>query len=70
MRRLLLSMIVAALTMPPTVLAQEKREAPKEAPHYESPILSLLLLPVNLLIRMASVLEPEKAETGERTPAR
>ncbi len=36
-----------------------------EVQTYESPILSLLLLPVNLLIKAASVLGPE-----EKAPAR
>jgi hypothetical protein len=45
--------------------AADQREGRREAPHYESPILSLLLLPVNLLIRMTSVLAQESPRSGK-----
>jgi len=67
-RRLIIAVTVAAiLVLPGGARAEEKRgEAKREAPHYESPVLSLLFLPFNLLIRMASTLEPEKRR-GEET---
>lgn len=44
----------------------EDDDGRKEAPHYESPLLSLVLLPFNILIRMASVFEQEKPASPAR----
>ncbi len=45
------------------------RESSQGAQTYESPILSLLLLPVTMLIKMASVLGPEESGTTPRSTA-
>ncbi len=62
---LLAWMVVAS----PLEAADEGEETRKTAPPtYESPILSLLLLPVNLLAKIASLLapsEPPKAQPEE-----
>jgi hypothetical protein len=68
---LLLAWMVAAS---PLEAAEEGEEARKTAPPtYESPILSLLLLPANLLAKIASLLAPseqpgapsEESRTGQ-----
>ena len=48
---------------------ETREERSREAPHYESPILSLLLLPVNLLIRMTEIVSPH-APKERKEPAR
>lgn len=60
MRKLvILSVLSVLLALSSTSLAEEeRREGAKESQTYESPVLSLLLLPVTVLIRMASVFEP------------
>jgi len=45
--------------------AEDRKKAP--APTYESPILSLLFLPMNLLIKMTSVLAPEEPAKPSRS---
>ena len=65
---LLLSFLLAA---PASFAADDdKTEEQKQpgAPTYESPILSLLFLPVNLLIKMASITGP-KSPSGSSTAA-
>lgn len=44
---------------------KERDRSGESADHYESPILSLLFLPVTVLIRMASVFAPAESATGE-----
>jgi len=48
--------------------AEDEDRARKEqgGPTYESPVLSLLFLPVNLLIKMASVFGPGSAPSGQQ----
>ena len=63
-RALLLAMLLVA----PVAFAEEA-ETPTErrdpgAPTYESPVLSLLFLPVNLLIKMASVFGPDSSSSS------
>jgi hypothetical protein len=63
--------VVLALAAP-TFAGEEARPATREPPHYESPIVSLLFLPVTLLIKIAEVVSPEpapKASTGTESPA-
>jgi hypothetical protein len=43
----------------PALAADEQQSQRRESQSYESPVLSLLLLPVNVLIKMASVFGPE-----------
>ena len=52
------------------VAAEQQAEAapPAERQSYESPVLSLILLPVNVLIKMASLLGPNEAAKGS-TPS-
>ncbi len=66
MNKIALLLVWMAIVMP--VLAEEQNEPRRKEPQtYESPVLSLLLLPVNVLIKMASVFgptEPDKTAHG------
>ena len=62
-------LLVSFLVCAPLSFAADddtKDEKQPGAPTYESPILSLLFLPVNLLIKMASVM-PKAPDTQSRT---
>jgi hypothetical protein len=53
----------------------DERSRKQSGPTYESPVLTLLFLPVNLLIKMASVFGPDssgrpQAGAPARTPTR
>jgi len=48
--------------------ADDHRKAPE--PTYESPVLSLLFLPVNVLIKMASVFSPGDGTKPSRDSSR
>jgi hypothetical protein len=50
--------------------AAETEERKKEATTYESPVLSLLFLPANILIKMASLLAPDDSSKTSRETAR
>lgn len=63
----LLSMILASVGG----AESEPAQRPEERQTYESPVLSLILLPVNLLIKMASLLgsePPAKQGAPSSTP--
>ena len=66
MNKIALLLVWMAVVTP--VLAEEQNESRRKEPQtYESPVLSLLLLPVNVLIKMASVFgptEPDKTVHG------
>jgi len=59
---LLLSFLLCA---PAAFAAEDDKAEQKQAgaPTYESPILSLLFLPVNLLIKMASITGPSSTSS-------
>ena len=66
MKKLVVVISLLALSAVPVFSAQD--EEPREqkesgAPTYESPDLSLLFLPVNLLIKMASITGPKSTST-------
>ena len=63
-----LLLAVLLLTAPRVRGADDESEKSRKAgePTYESPVLSLLFLPVNLLIRMASVLGPDDSHKPTR----
>lgn len=66
------ALVVVLALAAPAFGGDETRTATKEPPHYESPIVSLLFLPVTLLIKIAEVVSPEpapKAGTGAESPA-
>ena len=69
MRRTVALLLAALLLTAPTVRGgdddSDKTRKPGE-PTYESPVLSLLFLPVNLLIRMASVFGPDDSHKPTR----
>ena len=67
-----LALIIALLAaVVPLASAEETEQRRKETPTYESPLLSLLFLPVNVLIKMTSVLTPDDSAKASRdkTPA-
>jgi len=51
--------LLLAFTRPALGANEVSSDDQRQAPTYESPVLSLLFLPVNLLIKMASVFGPE-----------
>ena len=61
---LLLALLLAAPGLRAAEDAQEQKREP--APTYQSPILSLLFLPVNVLIKMASVFAPQDSAKAPR----
>ena len=63
-------MIALLVAVAPLASAEEPEERRKDTPTYESPILSLLFLPVNVLIKMASVLTPEDSAKASREKPR
>ena len=73
LRRFRVAALAAVLALAaPTFAGEETRAATREPPHYESPIVSLLFLPVTLLIKIAEVVSPEpapEASTGTESPA-
>jgi hypothetical protein len=54
-------LLALALIVSPCLAGGQDNERQKEPATYQSPILSLLFLPANLLIKMASVFGPEEA---------
>jgi hypothetical protein len=65
-RRAAVALIASALTAGPA--HAEEREGTKREPQtYESPLVSLLFLPVTLLVKMASVFRPEPNAPEERS---
>lgn len=56
------------LSVPAAFAADDDKAEQKQAgtPTYESPILSLLFLPVNLLIKMASITGPKSSSTASQ----
>jgi hypothetical protein len=66
-----LLLAVLLLTAPTVRGADDDSEKPRKPgePTYESPVLSLLFLPVNLLIRMASVFGPGESQKSTRDSA-
>ena len=67
-------LLVSALLCGPAAFAEEEKQTPQErrdpaAPTYESPVLSLLFLPVNLLIKMASVFGPDQSSSSQGSHA-
>jgi hypothetical protein len=61
---LLLVLVLGAAAVGIADESEERRKAP--APTYESPVLSLLFLPVNVLIKMASVFAPAEPPKASR----
>ena len=61
------ALLLAWLAILPSLGAADEGDEAREttAQTYESPILSLLLLPVNVLIKMASVLTPAEPPKGQ-----
>ena len=57
---LLLALLLAAPGLRAAEDAVERKKEP--GPTYESPVLSLLFLPVNVLIKMASVFAPQDSK--------
>jgi hypothetical protein len=68
MRRPTILLVSFLLCASPLLATEDDTKEQKQqgAPTYESPLLSLLFLPVNLLIKMASVM-PKAPETNTRT---
>ena len=65
MKKATIFVLFVALSSAPIVSAAEQENVETKdpnAPTYQSPILSLLFLPVNLLIKMASVMGPPNAD--------
>jgi hypothetical protein len=50
----------------PALATEEPESRRKESETYESPVLSLLLLPVNVLIKIASVFGPGETDKAPR----
>jgi hypothetical protein len=70
MKKAIIFVLVAALSTAPLTSAAEPQPTESKdpnAPTYQSPILSLLFLPVNLLIKMASVMGSTSAEKSSAT---
>lgn len=68
-RSIAVALLLACFGAPLVVGAEDPKEGrAREVPHYESPLLSLLLLPVNLLIRMASIASPQAEEPAKDEP--
>ena len=61
---LLLALLLAAPGLRAAEDAVERKKEP--GPTYESPVLSLLFLPVNVLIKMASVFAPQDSAKAPR----
>jgi hypothetical protein len=71
MRKVTSFILFVALSTTPLASAAEPQTTEAKdpnAPTYESPILSLLFLPVNLLIKAASVMGPSSTEKPSATP--
>ena len=71
MRKLTSFILFVALSTAPLASAAEpqtKEAKDPSAPTYESPIVSLLFLPVNLLIKAASVMAPSSTDKSSATP--
>lgn len=64
MTRAVLGFALACVLVQPLPGWCDDEEA-DEPPHVDNPVVSLLLLPVNLLIRLASVLGPNEREDAE-----
>lgn len=70
MRRVVgIALAAVLLVSPAGFAAEDDREQARQTQTYESPLLSLLLLPVTLLIRMASVLGPDDSAKTARDGA-
>jgi hypothetical protein len=52
--------VLLLLAAPRCFAGDEERDRQKQPQTYESPILSLLFLPANVLIKMASVFGPKQ----------
>lgn len=66
MKKMIALLLVWTALAAPSLAAEESESRQKESETYESPILSLLLLPVNLLIKMASVFGPSETDKAHR----
>jgi hypothetical protein len=64
MKKTIASLLAWFALAGPALAAEESQSQRSESPAYESPVLSLLLLPVNVLIKMASVFGP----TNDKAP--
>lgn len=58
-----IALLFAWLVLAAPLLAEDDEERRKDSPPYESPVLSLILLPVNVLIKIASVFGPQDGKT-------
>ncbi len=58
MKKTIASLLAWIALAGPALAAEETQSQRSDPPSYESPVLSLLLLPVNMLIKMASVFGP------------
>jgi hypothetical protein len=65
--RILVVALLLGFLAPGAFAADSEEERRRREPQtYESPLFSLLVLPVTVLLKMASVFEPEKSK-GEPT---
>jgi hypothetical protein len=55
MKKTIASLLACIALAAPTLAAEDTQSQRSDPPSYESPVLSLLLLPVTMLIKMASV---------------
>jgi hypothetical protein len=67
----LTGLLFSVLCAPPAWTAEPEAEnnRPAERQTYESPVLSLILLPVNVLIKMASLFGPNEAAKKAAPPS-
>ena len=69
MKRTIASLLAWIVLAGPAMAAEDAQSRQAESQTYESPVLSLLLLPVNMLMRIASVFAPARDNTP-RTDSR
>jgi hypothetical protein len=66
MKKMIALLLVWTALVASSRAAEESESRPKESETYENPILSLLLLPVNVLIKMASLFGPSETDKAHR----
>jgi hypothetical protein len=65
-RRWLLAFALTLILRSHVIAGEDAERRERGEPTYKSPVVTLLLLPVTLLIRVARVFEPERERSGGR----
>ncbi len=68
MKRMIALLLIWTAVAASAQTPEESQSRRKESEAYESPVLSLLLLPVKVLMKIASALAPNETDEASRGP--